>query len=74
MKQDMREELYGLLARIERRQAEAKEKKTEIETTMNDAFDAQQTNIEKIRGKAKNGDANAQAAYMALLRGRRMLP
>jgi len=71
MKQDRREELYGLLARIGRRRTEAEAKGKEIEAATGEVFDDNQANVEILRRKAQGGDAAAEAAYMALLRGRK---
>lgn len=71
MKQDRREELYGLLARIGRRRAEAESKGKEIGAAMEAVFDDNQANVEILRRKAQGGDEAAEAAYMALLRGRK---
>lgn len=71
MKQDMREELYGLLARIGRRRDEAAAKRDEIGAAMGAVFDDNQANVEILRRKAQGGDGAAEAAYMALLRGRK---
>lgn len=71
---DKYKDLCGLLSAIEHRRVETKRTDRQIKKLGYEMFDEQQTNIEKIRHRAKKGDRNAEAAYMALLRGRRMLP
>jgi len=73
MKQDRRDELYGLLARIGRRRAEAGVKGKEIEAAMEAVFDDNQVNVEILRRRAQGGDEAAEAAYRAALRGRKMI-
>lgn len=67
---DKHSELCGLLATIARRRTETETAGKEIKSKVAEVFDEHSVNIEKIRSRARKGDACAQAAYMALLRGR----
>jgi hypothetical protein len=71
---DIQGELHGLLAKILHRKNETTQADKEIEARANEVFNDQQMNIEKFRTKAMHGDPKAQAAYMSLLRGRKVLP
>ena len=70
---DRREELYRLLARAGRRHEEAEATRDSIDAATNHVFDENQANVEILRRKAQGGNAAAEAAYRALLRGRRAI-
>jgi DNA repair protein RadC len=63
-------ELLNLMVRIAHRKAEAEEARQKLAQAADAMFDEHQANIEKLRLLAARGDQKAQAAYMALLRGR----
>ena len=70
---DIQGELQGLLAKILYRKNETMQTGKEIEACANRVFNEHQVNIEKVKMKATRGDPKAQAAYMGLLRGRKIL-
>lgn len=71
---DLHEDLYELLAKISYRKNETTQMSRDIQAFANHVFNEQQVNIEKLQTKAARGDPKAQAAYMGLLRGRKILP
>jgi hypothetical protein len=66
-------ELLKVIARIRSLKKQGMESAEEIHYKKDEIFPEHQSNIERLRVRAARGDAKAQAAYMALLRGRRTL-
>ena len=66
-------DLTELLARIAHRRTDAEEECKLLGQTAVDVFDMNQSELEKLRLKAARGDAKAQAAYLAVVRGRKAL-
>jgi vacuolar-type H+-ATPase subunit H len=67
---DGKKDLLKIMARINDLRTQALVARERIKESADDVFADQQTNIEMLRTKAAKGDEKAQAAYLALLRGR----
>jgi vacuolar-type H+-ATPase subunit H len=70
---DGKKDLLKIMARINDLRTQALVARERIKESADDIFADQQTNIEMLRTKAAQGDEKAQAAYLALLRGRARL-